>query len=88
MYYFDFKNSFFKDLKKLEKQDRIRFQQVKNFIKLVVENPFSYHLDKKKLRGYKKPTYRYYVGMDFRILIQIDKNCIWFLRVGKRENFY
>ena len=90
MYFYDFKKRFLKDLREINKGNSKRFYQIRAVINLIIENPFSERLEKKKLQDYKKPTYRYYVGKNYRILVevQLGKNFIYFLRVGKRENFY
>lgn len=90
MYQYDFKKKFLKDLKIISKGDPNRIKHISSMINLIVYDPFSLSLDKKRLHNYKTPVYRYYLGMDYRLLIEIefDNNFIWFLRIGKRENFY
>jgi addiction module RelE/StbE family toxin len=88
-YYVEYSKEFLKDLKKIQKGNPSKINQIKKIIQMIIENPFNLKLDIKKLRGFSN-IYRYKVGRNYRILIQIiiiEKKII-FLKISSRENFY
>lgn len=90
-YRYEFSKQFQRGLIKIEKGDPNRINKIKQMIGLIINNPFNEKLNFEKLSGEKrKNIYRYYIGMKYRLKIEIifNEKQIKFLKIGRRENFY
>jgi mRNA interferase RelE/StbE len=75
--------------KGLESLDKNVQSLIKDHLKQLSENPYSNHLDTRKLKGLdKKPDlFRLRVG-EYRIIYFIENNKIWVTDITRRERAY
>lgn len=73
----------------LDKLDKKSTENIKSRLKELSENPYSSHLDIKKLKGLKnrQDLFRLRIG-DFRVIYFMQENSIWITEISRREGAY